>query len=193
MLAFLLAHWDTDRSSLRVARLVQLHVKPAEPLPALSIDSKGLNMRAQAHTVVTGRHARAMQIPPSVKTLAERSTPAEIRLDIQKLLQQEQLELAQALGDAGLSLHPKSEDMLGICALLAMSRGDWEESNELLSELQGVQGEQTPATTYWLLARCQRCMGDDNAATSILEEGLYRYPNSAELQAELTLMIKPEL
>jgi hypothetical protein len=36
-------------------------------------------------------------------------------------------------------------------------------------------------------------MGDDNAATSILEEGLYRYPNSAELQAELTLMIKPEL
>lgn len=150
-------------------------------------------MRAQAHTVVTGRHARVMQIPPSVKTLAERSTPAEIRLDIQKLLQQEQLELAQALGDAGLSLHPKSEDMLGICALLAMSRGAWDESYELLSELQGVQGEQTPATTYWLLARCQRCMGDDNAAASILEEGLFRYPNSPELQAELTLMIKPEL
>jgi hypothetical protein len=65
-------------------------------------------MRAQAQTIAAGRQARAMQIPPSVKTLAERSTPAEIRLDIQKLLQQEQLELAQALGDAGLSLHPKS-------------------------------------------------------------------------------------
>ena len=149
-------------------------------------------MRAHTQKIVAGRHARAMQIPPSVKTLAERSTPTEIRLDIQELLKQEQTELAQALGDAGLSLHPTSEDMLGICALLAMSRGDWDESHELLSDLQRVQGEQTPATTFWLLARCRRCMGDDNGAASILEEGLYRFPNSGELQAELTLMIKPE-
>ena len=149
-------------------------------------------MRAQAQTVATSRHARAMQIPPSVKTLAERSTPVEIRMDIQKLLQQEQLELAQALGDAGLSLHPKSEDMLGICALLAMSRSDWEESLELLTELQKVQGDGAPATTYWLIARCMRCMGDDDGAASSLEDGLYRYPTSPELQAELTLMIKPE-
>lgn len=149
-------------------------------------------MRSQAQAVIANRHARAMHIPPSVKTLAERSTPSEIRMDIQKLLQQEQLELAQALGDAGLSLHPKSEDMLGICALLAMSRSDWEESLELLCELQAVQGDQTPATTYWLMARCLRCMGDDDGAASALESGLYRYPNSPELQAELTLMIKPE-
>ena len=149
-------------------------------------------MRAQAHTIASGRNARAMQIPPSVKTLAERSTPVEIRMDIQKLLQQEQLELAQALGDAGLTLHPQSEDMLGICALLAMSRGDWEEALELMTELQKVQGEGAPATTYWLKARCMRCMGDADGAASSLEEGLYRYPNSPELQAELTLMIKPE-
>lgn len=147
-------------------------------------------MRAQAQTPTTGRSHRALQIPPSVKTLAERSTPAEIRLDIQKLLQQEQLELAQALGDAGLSLHPKSEDMLGICALLAMSRSDWEEAHQLLSELQQVQGEQTPPTTFWLMARCQRCMGDDEGAVSTLETGLMHFPASAELQAELTLMIK---
>ncbi len=150
-------------------------------------------MRAQAQTIAAGRHARVMQIPPSVKTLAERSTPAEIRLDIQKLLQQEQLELAQALGDAGLSLHPKSEDMLGIGALLAMSRSDWEEALDLLTDLQSVQGDQTPVTTFWLMARCLRCMGDDDGAASALESGLFRYPNSPELQAELTLMIKPEL
>lgn len=149
-------------------------------------------MRAQAQTTAAGRHARAMQIPPSVKTLAERSTPAEIRLDIQKLLQQEQLELAQALGDAGLSLYPSSEDMLGICALLAMSRSDWEESLELLTSLQAVQGEQAPATTYWLMARCRRCMGDDDGAAAALEDGLCRYPASPELQAELTMMIRPE-
>lgn len=150
-------------------------------------------MRAQAQTITAGRQARAMQIPPSVITLAERSTPEEIRLDIQKLLQQEQLELAQALGDAGLSLHPKSEDMLGICALLAMSRCDWQEALDLLTDLQAVQGDQTPATTYWLMARCLRCMGDDDGAATALESGLFRYPNSPELQAELTLMIKPEM
>jgi hypothetical protein len=165
---------------------------PAWSWSGPSNDSKGLKMQAKAHTISTGRHIRTSQIPPSVKTLAERSTPTEIRLDIQKLLQQEQLELAQALGDAGLSLHPKSEDMLGICALLAMSRGDWQESLELLTELQGVQGDNTPATTYWLMARCLRCMGDDDGAASALETGLFRYPNSPELQAELTLMVKPK-
>ena len=149
-------------------------------------------MTAQAQTLVTDRQSRTGHIPPSVRTLAERSTPMEIRLDIQKLLQQDQLELAQALGDAGLALHPNSEDMLGMCALLAMSRSDWQEALDLLKQLQQHQGDATPATTYWLLARCHRCMGDDNAAISELESGLMRYPASAELQAELTLMLKAE-
>ncbi len=148
-------------------------------------------MQAQAQTITAGRHARTVQIPPSVQKLAERSTPAEIRMDVQKLLQQEQLELAQALGDAGLAIHPKSEDMLAICALLAMSRGDWAESRELLNELQQVQGDAAPATTYWLLARCFRCLGDIDQCVLTLEEGLFRYPQSSELQAELSLLVKP--
>lgn len=149
-------------------------------------------MRAQAQMIAAGRQSRMMQIPPSVRTLAERSTPMEIRLDIQKLLQQDQMELAQALGDAGLALHPQSEDMLGICALLSMSRSDWEEACDLLIDLQKMQGDSAPATTYWLLARCLRCMGDHESAATVLENGLFRYANSPELQAELTLMIKPE-
>jgi Tfp pilus assembly protein PilF len=150
-------------------------------------------MRAQAQTLVTGRQNRMSRIPPSVQTLAERSTPAEIRLDIQKLLQQDQMELAQALGDAGLALHPRSEDMVGICALLAMSRNDWTEALELLTTLQDIQGDLTPATTFWLLARCHRCIGDDAAAVDALESGLMRFPASTELQAELTLMLKSEV
>ena len=149
-------------------------------------------MRAQAQTLVTGRQHRMSRIPPSVQTLAERSTPAEIRMDIQKLLQQDQMELAQALGDAGLALHPKSEDTVGICALLAMSRNDWSEALDLLNELQTLQGDLTPPTTYWLLARCHRCTGDDAAAVDALETGLMRFPTSTELQAELTLMLKAE-
>jgi tetratricopeptide (TPR) repeat protein len=132
-----------------------------------------------------------MAIPNSVQTLAERSTPVEIRLDIQKLLAQEQLDLAQALGDAGLSLHPNSEDMVAICALLAMARADWTEAEELLLQLQGIQGHAAPATTWWLLARCQRCMGDLDRSIQTLESGLYLYPQSTELQTELSLAIKP--
>ena len=150
-----------------------------------------MRAQTQSQSLLSNRHARIGQIPASVRTLAERSTPIEIRLDIQKLLAQEQLELAQALGDAGLSLHPDSEDMLGICALLAMSRSDWEEALVLLGQLQKAQGDEAPATTYWLQARCHRCMGDASEAVAALESGLMRYPASAELQAELTLMIKP--
>ncbi len=149
-------------------------------------------MRAQAQSLANTRQNRIGRIPPSVRTLAERSTPVEIRMDIQKLLQQDQTDLAQALGDAGLSLHPKSEDMVAICALLAMSRNDWPEALDLLKELQVIQGDSTPATTYWLLARCYRCIGDDAAAVDALETGLMRYPTSNELQAELTLMLKAE-
>jgi len=134
--------------------------------------------------------ARPMQIPASVQTLAERSTPVEIRLDIQKLLAQDQMDLAQALGDAGLALHPQSEDMVAICALLAMARSDWTEAIELLQHLQVIQGDNTPATTYWLLARCQRCLDMVEACEVTLEQGLARFPQSAELQAEFSLLIK---
>lgn len=147
-------------------------------------------MRAQAQTLATGRQSRIGRIPPSVQTLAERSTPAEIRTDIQKLMHQEQMELAQALGDAGLALHPDSEDMAGICALLAMSRSDWEEALDLLLQLQKIQGEASPATTFWLIGRCHRCMGNDAAAVEALESGLRLFPASTELQTELTLMLK---
>lgn len=133
---------------------------------------------------------RRMAIPNSVQTLAERSTPIEIRLDIQKLLAQDQMDLAQALGDAGLSLHPASEDMVAICALLAMARADWVEAEELLTQLQEIQGTSAPATTWWLLARCQRCMGDLDRSIRTLESGMYRYPQSTELQTELSLAIK---
>ena len=54
-------------------------------------------------------------------TAIKRFTPAEIRETIQTLVATEQLALANALGDAGLSLYPHSEDMLAISSLLAVS------------------------------------------------------------------------
>ena len=50
----------------------------------------------------------------------QRFSPSEIREAIQSLVATEQLELANALGDAAMCLHPHSEDILAITSLLAM-------------------------------------------------------------------------
>ena len=90
-------------------------------------------------------------------TSIKRFTPAEIRETIQSLVATEQMELANALGDAGLSLYPHSEDMLAICSLLAMTNQDWPLSVELLEELIQVQGDNTPPFTYVMFVRALRC------------------------------------
>lgn len=149
-------------------------------------------MRTQHTLQRTHAHARHALIPPSVRTLAERSSPTEIRMDIQKLMQQNQMELAQALGDAGLALYPDNDEMLAMGALLAVSRGDWTEGRDLLSQLQTQQGDAAPATSYWLRARCERCLGQDDEARAQLEQGLRMHPGSAELQAELSLMLQAQ-
>ena len=78
----------------------------------------------------------------------QRFTPAEIREAIQSLVATEQLELANALGDAGISLYPHSEDILAITSLLAMMNQDWQLAVELLDDLMLVQGDKTPPFTY---------------------------------------------
>jgi hypothetical protein len=73
----------------------------------------------------------------------QRFSPAEIRETIQALVATEQLELANALGDAGMSLHPHSEDILAITSLLAMMNQDWPLAVELMDELVEIQGANT--------------------------------------------------
>jgi hypothetical protein len=61
----------------------------------------------------------------------KRFSPAEIRETIQSLVATEQMALASALGDAGLSIYPNSEDMLAISSLLAMTNQDWQLAVEI--------------------------------------------------------------
>jgi len=117
-------------------------------------------------------------------TSIKRFTPAEIRETIQSLVATEQLELANALGDAGLSLYPHSEDMLAICSLLAMTNQDWQLSVELLEELIQVQGDTTPPFTYVMFVRALRCNLDPSRALQVVKQGLALYPHQVELMAE---------
>ena len=56
---------------------------------------------------------------------ASRFTPVDFRLGVQWLVTQNNIDLAQALAEAGLALYPKSDDILAIGGLLAMTREDW--------------------------------------------------------------------
>ena len=114
----------------------------------------------------------------------KRFSPAEIRETIQSLVATEQLELANALGDAGMSLHPGSEDILAITSLLAMMNQDWPLAVELMDELVEIQGANTPAFTYVMLVRALRCNLDPERALSVARQGLAAYPDQVELVAE---------
>jgi len=114
----------------------------------------------------------------------KRFSPAEIRESIQTLVATEQLDLANALGDAGMSLHPHSEDILAITSLLAMMNQDWPLAVELLDDLMVVQGDKTPPFTYVMMVRALRCNLDPARALEIASQGLALYPQQLELLAE---------
>jgi hypothetical protein len=114
----------------------------------------------------------------------QRFTPAEIRETIQSLVATEQLDLANALGDAGLSLHPHSEDVLAITSLLAMMNQDWPLAVELMDELVEVQGGKAQPFTFVMLVRALRCNLDPERALQVARQGLALYPDQVELLAE---------
>ena len=99
----------------------------------------------------------------------KRFSPAEIRETIQSLVATEQMALASALGDAGLSIYPHSEDMLAISGLLAMTNQDWPLAVELIDELMQIQGERTPAFTFVMMVRALRCNLDPARAVEVLK------------------------
>ena len=118
------------------------------------------------------------------REIIKRFSPAEIRETIQSLVASEQMQLANALGDAGISIYPHTEDMLAICSLLAMTNQNWQEAIDLMDELITIQGGSTPPFTYVMIVRALRCNLDPARALEFVRRGLAIYPDQLELQAE---------
>ena len=116
--------------------------------------------------------------------VVRRFTPTEIRETIQQLVANDQLDLANALGDAGMSLYPHSEDILAITSLLAMMNQDWTLAVELMDELMDVQGGKAQPFTFVMLVRALRCNLDPERALAVARQGLALYPGQVELLAE---------
>ena len=117
-----------------------------------------------------------------------RFKPAEIREAIQTLVTEGKDGLAIALGDAGLSLYPDSEDILAITGLLALMRQEWSLTVELMDQLRDVQQDKTPPFTFVMLVRALRCNLDPVRALEVVNEGLAKYPDQVELAAEKLIL-----
>ena len=114
----------------------------------------------------------------------QRYSPSDIRVTIQALMAEDRTDLAFALGEAGISLHPHSEDMLAITGLLAATQQDWACAIERLTELKTMQAERTQAFTYLMLARAYRCDLDPASALETVEQGLAYYPEDVDLRLQ---------
>lgn len=121
---------------------------------------------------------------PNVE-LIKRFSPSEIRETIQSLVAAEKIELAHALGDAGISIYPDSEDMLAICSLLAMMNQDWQTAVEMMDQLIDKQNDKVPPFTYVMMVRALRCNLEPARALEFARKGLDKYPNHLELVAEM--------
>ena len=115
---------------------------------------------------------------------ASQFSPADFRQGIQWLVTQDKENLALALADAGLSLYPRSEDILAIAGLLAMTVENWSLAIELLQDLCEVQQDGVQAMTYHMLARALCCNLDLAEAHQVIRQGLLAWPGDATLLAE---------
>jgi hypothetical protein len=113
-----------------------------------------------------------------------RFSPEELREAIQELVVQERLDMANALADAGLAIHPESEDVLAIAALVSMVRQDWVQAIELLNKLILVQGDNVQPFTHLMLVRALRSNLEPASALAATVTGLIQYPDHPELLAE---------
>ncbi len=109
---------------------------------------------------------------------------AEIRQTIASLVSGGQMDLADALSAAGLSLYPDSEDILAISALLSEIRLDWKSAEELLSHLMTLQGDAVQPMTWLHLIRVIRCQSEFGRALLKAKQAVATCPNEPALQEE---------
>jgi hypothetical protein len=117
-------------------------------------------------------------------TQVSRFTALEIREQIQFLIAEGQITLAQALGDAGLACYPESVDMLTINSLLAVMRRDLQTSVDLLMDMMQVQGDRLAPAVYASLVKTLENFITDSQMQDLVEMGLEHFPEETILWDE---------
>ena len=95
-------------------------------------------MNALIHSVLSTNQFDSRQV--------SEFTAAEVREAISALVAEDKTALADALCEAGLSLHPGDENILSMAALMANLRQDWARSEQYLRELMDIPGASATET-----------------------------------------------
>lgn len=112
---------------------------------------------------------------------------SDFREAISVLVTENKLELADALCEAGLSLHPRDPNVLAMAGLMANLHQDWPRAEEYLRELMAVQGDAHVTEFTWnMLTRVLRCQCEPLEALGVAKAGLKYHPESVDLQREAT-------
>lgn len=87
-------------------------------------------------------------------------TPDQIRVSIQQLVAENDIERAHQLVGESLDVYPENEGVLAISGLVAVVRNDWARAVELLERLVAIQGERASEFTRMMLERARNCLGN---------------------------------
>jgi hypothetical protein len=112
-------------------------------------------------------------------------TATDVREAISALVAEDKLPLADALCEAGLSLHPRDENILSMAALMANLHQDWERAESYIRELMDVQGGKATEFTWNLLIRVLRCQAEPIEALSAARAALLQHPTNSDLLREV--------
>lgn len=111
-------------------------------------------------------------------------TASEIRESISALVAKDDIAMADALCEAGLSIYPADENILAMAALMSSMQGDYPRSEDYVRELINVQKGHSTEFTWNLLVRVLRCQAEPIEALAMAKAGLLHHPSSEDLKRE---------
>lgn len=138
---------------------------------------------AEGSQVVVTHSVLALEEPISQQTVVK-MTPEQIREAVALLVQDNKIQIADALCEAAMALHPQNEEVLVIACLLAEVKSDWAKAEQLLVQLAQIQGDAVTPQTWLHLSKVLRCQNKNEDAALVLDFASGKFPDDAGLKAE---------
>lgn len=101
------------------------------------------------------------------------------------LFRQGRLAEADSMTRSALLLHPHSEDVLVIRALICEVQHDWTQAAAALERLLALQGDDAPVASWCHWIRVLRCLGNLPKAYETVSRALQLHPANPQLTHEL--------
>ena len=116
-------------------------------------------------------------------------SPSETRLEVSRLIAQNQMVRADALSRDLLGEHPADEEALVTRILVCEVMHRWQEAATHLRQLLDAQGHGAPAETWYHYVRVLNCEGEIRAALEACHSAFTVHPDHPGLRTELNRLL----